>query len=203
MRTITVILLTILFCVWQIAFLKKVKSTWKKYIPTAIGGVGVIIGLAICFISDIPYVAKMYSQSTLSENQYFAITICVLFAPCLVGGLLGIVLEKFFGKKQMLYFLPFILSLITYLAAVFLGLGLISVKELIWLALFLMSGFLLSDEKVWGCLFGMIPGIVFIWMSTNDTGQVINIELPLGLIIIGFYLGCGAGIYQKRYLNKR
>ena len=203
MRTITVILLTILFCVWQIAFLKKVKSTWKKYIPTAIGGVGVIIGLTICFISYIPYAAKMYSQSTLSENQYFAITICVLFAPCLVGGLLGIVLEKFFGKRQILYFLPFILSLITYLAAAFLGLGLISVKELIWLALFLMSGFLLSDEKVWGCLFGMIPGIVFIWMSTNDTGQVINIELPLGLIIIGFYLGCGAGIYQKRYLNKR
>ena len=113
MRTITVILLAILFCVWQIAFLKKVKSTWKKYIPTAIGGVGVIIGLVICFISYIPYAAKMYSQSTLSENQYFAITICVLFAPCLVGGLLGIVLEKFFGKRQMLYFLPFILSLIT------------------------------------------------------------------------------------------
>ena len=203
MRTITVLLLAILFCVWQIAFLKKVKSTWKKYIPTAIGGVGVIIGLAICFISYIPYAAKMYSQSTLSENQYFAITICVLFAPCLVGGLLGIVLEKFFGKRQILYFLPFILSLIIYLAAAFLGLGMISVKELIWLALFLMSGFLLSDEKVWGCLFGMIPGIVFIWMSTNDTGQVINIELPLGLIIIGFYLGCGAGIYQKRYLNKR
>ena len=203
MRTITVILLVILFCVWQIAFLKKVKSTWKKYIPTAIGGVGVIIGLAICSISYIPYVAKMYSQSTLSENQYFAITVCVLFAPCLVGGLLGVVLEKFFGKRKILYFLPFILSLITYFVASFLGFGMISVKELIWLALFLMSGFLISDEKVWGCLFGMIPGIVFVWMSTNDTGQVINIELPLGLIIIGFYLGCGACIYRKRYLNKR
>ena len=203
MRTITVILLAILFCVWQIVFLKKVKSTWKKYIPTAIGGVGVIIGLAICFISYIPYVAKMYSQSTLSENQYFAITVCVLFAPCLVGGLLGIVLEKFFGKRKILYFLPFILSLITYFVASFLGFGMISVKELIWLTLFLTSGFLLSDEKAWGCLFGMIPGIVFIWMSTNDTGQVINIELPLGLIIIGFYLGCGAGIYRKCYLNKR
>ena len=145
----------------------------------------------------------MYSQSTLSENQYFAITVCVLFAPCLVGGLLGIVLEKFFGKRKILYFLPFILSLITYFVASFLGFGMISVKELIWLTLFLTSGFLLSDEKAWGCLFGMIPGIVFIWMSTNDTGQVINIELPLGLIIIGFYLGCGAGIYRKCYLNKR
>ena len=149
----------------------------------------------------IPYVAKMYSQSTLSENQYFAITICVLFAPCLVGGLLGIVLEKFFGKRKILYF--FILSLITYFVASFLGFGMISVKELIWLTLFLTSGFLLSDEKAWGCLFGMIPGIVFIWMSTNYTGQVINIELPLGLIIISFYLVCGAGIYRKCYLNKR
>ena len=203
MSTITVIMSVILFCIWQMVFLKKVKSAWKKYIPTAIGGVGVIIGLAICFISYIPYAAKMYSQSTMSENQYFAITICVLFAPCFVGGLLGIVLAKFLGKKQILYFLPFIFSIITYLVAAFLGLGMISVKELIWLALFLMSGFLLCEEKVWGCLFGMIPGAVFIWMSTNYTGQVINIELPLGLIIIGFYIGCGAGIYRKRYLNKR
>lgn len=203
MRTITVILLAILFCIWQMVFLKKMKSAWKKYIPTAIGGVGVIIGFAINFISYIPYAVNMYSQSTLSENQYFALTICVLFAPCLVGGLLGIVLEKFFGKKQILYFLPFILSIITYLVAAFLGLGMISVKELVWLALFLMSGFLLSEEKVCGCLLGMIPGIVFIWMSTNYTGQVVNIELPLGLVIIGFYVGCGVGIYRKRYLNKR
>ena len=203
MSTITVIMLVILFCIWQMVFLKKVKSAWKKYIPTAIGGVGVIIGFAINFISYIPYAVNMYSQSTLSENQYFALTICVLFAPCLVGGLLGIVLAKFFGKKQILYFLPFILSIITYLVATFLGLGMISIKELVWLALFLISGFLLSEEKVWGCLFGMIPGAVFIWMSTNYTGQVINIELPLGLIIIGFYIGCGAGIYRKRYLNKR
>ena len=203
MSTITVILLVVIFCIWQMTFLKKIKSGWKKYIPTAIGGVGVIIGFVIAFISYIPYAVKMYSQSTLSENQYFAITICVLFAPCLVGGLLGIVLAKFFGKKQILYFLPFFLSMITYFVTTFMGLGMISVKELIWLALFLTSGFLLSDEKIWGCLFGMIPGIIFIWMSTNYTGQVINIELPLGLIIIGFYLGCGVGIYRKGYLNKR
>ena len=49
----------------------------------------------------------------------------------------------------------------------------------------------------------MIPGIVFAWMSTNETGQVINIELPLGLIIIGFYVGCGIGIYRKQYLQKK
>ena len=67
----------------------------------------------------------------------------------------------------------------------------------------LSSGFLLNKEIVWGCVFGMIPGIVFVWMSTVYTGQVINIELPLGLVIIGFFLGCGIGIYRKRYMQKQ
>ena len=58
-------------------------------------------------------------------------------------------------------------------------------------------------EKIWGCLFGMIPGIVFVGLSTNETGQVINIEFPLGMIIIGFYVGCGIGIYRKQYLQKK
>ena len=111
--------------------------------------------------------------------------------------------KKFLGKKQFLYFLPFIIFIVVYIGAVIMGLGMISVKEVIWIALFLISGFLLSKEKIWGCLFGMIPGIVFVWMSTKDTGQVINIELPLGIVIIGFYLGIGIGIYRKSHLKNR
>ena len=203
MNTVSVIILVILFCIAQIVLMKKVNKKWVKYLPTAIGGAGVVIGFAIYYISYIPFLLEMQSQSVLSENQYFALMICVLFMPCLVGGLLGIVMAKFFGKKQIAYFLPFILSIIIYLGATILGLGLISMKEIVWIALFLISGFLLSKEKVWGCVFGMIQGIVFAWMSTNETGQVINIELPLGLIIIGFYVGCGIGIYRKQYLQKK
>lgn len=203
MNTFSVIILIVLFCITQIALLKKVNKKWVKYLPTAIAGVGVVIGLAIYYISYIPFLLKMQSQSVLSENQYFALTICVLFMPCLVGALLGIVLAKFFGKKQILYFLPFIISIITYLGATIMGLGLISAKEIVWIALFLISGFLLSSDKFWGSIFGMIPGIVFVWMSTNYTGQVINIELPLGMIIIGFYVGCGIGIYRKQHLQKQ
>ena len=203
MNTVSVIVLVILFCIAQIVLMKKVSKKWVKYLPTVIGGAGVVIGFAIYYISYIPFLLEMQSQSVLSENQYFALMICVLFMPCLVGGLLGIVMAKFFGKKQISYFLPFILSIIIYLGATILGLGLISMKEIVWIALFLISGFLLSKEKVWGCVFGMIPGIVFAWMSTNETGQVINIELPLGLIIIGFYVGCGIGIYRKQYLQKK
>ena len=203
MNTVSVIILVILFCIAQIVLMKKVNKKWVKYLPTAIGGAGVVIGFAIYYISYIPFLLEKQSQSVLSENQYFALMICILFMPCLVGGLLGVVMAKFFGKKQIAYFLPFILSIIIYLGATILGLGLISMKEIVWIALFLISGFLLSKEKAWGCVFGMIPGIVFAWMSTNETGQVINIELPLGLIIIGFYVGCGIGIYRKQYLQKK
>ena len=203
MSTGSVVLLVVLFCIAQITLIKKINNRWIKYLPTIIGGTGVVIGFAIYYIFYIPFLLKLQSQSVLSENQYFALMICILFMPGLVGGLLGIVMAKFFGKRQILYFLPFILSIIIYLAATILGLGFISIEEILWIALFLISGFLLSKEKVWGCVFGMIPGIVFAWMSTNETGQVINIELPLGLIIIGFYVGCGIGIYRKQYFQKK
>lgn len=202
MNTFSVILLVVLFCITQIAFLKKINKNWVKYLPTAIGGLGVIIGFVIYYLSYIPLTLKKYSESVLAENQYLALTICVLFMPCLVGALLGIVLAKFLGKKQLLYFLPFILSIIIYLAVMIMGLGMISMKEIVWIVLFLISGFWLSNQKAWGCVFGMLPGIMFVWMSTNYNGQVINIELPLGMIIIGFYIGCGIGVYRKLYLQK-
>ena len=204
MSTISVMLLTVMFCMIQMACLKKVNKKWMKYLPTFIGSVGVVIGIAIYYLSYIPFAMNMDSESVLAENQYLALTIGVLFMPCLVGAVFGIVMAKFLGKKQFLYFLPFIFSIITYLGATIMGLGMISIKEIVWIALFLASGFLLSQEKIWGSIFGMIPGIVFVWMSTNDTGQVINIELPLGMLIIGFYAGCSIGIYRKRQLqNKR
>ena len=82
------------------------------------------------------------------------------------------------------------------------GLGMISVKEVVWISLFLVSGLLLSKEQAWWCVFGMIPGIVFGGLSTKDTGQIINIELPLGIAIIGFFVGCGIGIYRKSLSKK-
>ena len=202
MNTMSVILLVVLFCIAQIILLKKEKKKWTKYLPTMIGSIGVFIGLVSYFIFYIPFALNMTSQSVLSENQYFALTICVLFTPCLVGSLLGIVIAKSFGKKQMLYFLPFIFSIIFYLGAVIMGLGMISVEEVVWISLFLVSGLLLGKEKAWGCVLGMIPGIVFVGLSTKDTGQVINIELPLGIAIIGFFVGCGIGIYRKSLYKK-
>lgn len=198
MSTFNVILLAILFCVMQIIFLKKANKKWIKYMPTFIGGIGVFIGFAIHCISYIPYVFQMNSQSVLSENQYFALTICVVFMPCLAGSLLGIAVAKFFGKKRLLYFLPFILSIIIYSGAVIMGLGMISAKEIVWTALFLVSGFFLCQGKFWGSIFGLIPAVIFMYMSTQYTGQVINIEMPLGVVIAIFYITCSILVYRDK-----
>ena len=131
MSAISVILLAIIFCIIQISLLKKGNRKWMKYLPTAIGGIGVVVGIAIYYISYIPFLLELQSQSVLSENQYLGLTVCILFMPCLVGALLGIVMKKFLGKKQF-----------------------------------------------------------------------INIELPLGISIIGFFVGCGIGIYRKSCLKK-
>lgn len=126
MSAISVILLAIIFCVIQITLLKKGNKKWLKFLPAAIGGVGVVIGIVIYYISYILLLLEMQSQSVLSENQYFALTICILFIPCLVGSLLGIVMTKFLGKKQLFYFLPFIFFIIVYMGAVVMGLGMIA-----------------------------------------------------------------------------
>ena len=131
MSAISVILLAIIFCIIQISLLKKGNRKWMKYLPTAIGGIGVVVGIAIYYISYIPFLLELQLQSVLSENQYLGLTVCILFMPCLVGALLGIVMKKFLGKKQF-----------------------------------------------------------------------INIELPLGISIIGFFVGCGIGIYRKSCLKK-
>ena len=129
-------------------------------------------------------------------NTISVILLVVLFC---IAQIIPLKKEK---KKQMLYFLPVIFSIIFYLGAVIMGLGMISIEEVAWISLFLVSGLLLSKEKAWGCVLGMIPGIVFVGLSTKDTGQVINIELPLGIAIIGFFVGCGIGIYRKSLCKK-
>lgn len=41
----------------------------------------------------------------------------------------------------------------------------------------------------------MLPGIHFIYMSTQDTGQILPIELPTGIIVIIFYLLCSGVVF--------
>ena len=70
-------------------------------------------------------------------------------------------------------------------AIIFGGLAIIGVSSsvspivIVWIGLFLVGGFILNQYKPWGAIFGMLPEIHLIYMSTKDTGQAIDIELPL------------------------
>ena len=69
----------------------------------------------------------------------------------------------------------------------------------LWAILLWAGGFIMVKGKCWGCVFGLVPAIHLIYMSTQYTGQVINIEFPLGIITAGYMLACGFGVWRKSH----
>lgn len=101
--------------------------------------------------------------------------------------------------KKTVFYIPAILFAVFYgWGAITFGIGSVSLIFFVWIALFLMCGFLLSKDKFWGGILGILPGIHLIYMSTKYTGQVINIELPSGIVILIFYIICSGYILYKK-----
>ena len=95
--------------------------------------------------------------------------------------------------KKVIYFTPAIFGLMFYsLLALFSGFG--AIHPVVWLciAMLFMSAVLLAKKKWFGCLPGILVGVLLIWMSVQYAGQVIDIERPLGIGLILFYILCGA-----------
>lgn len=94
--------------------------------------------------------------------------------------------------KKVLYFVPAIFGLVFYsLLAVFSGFG--EIHPAVWLciAMLFVSAVLLAKKKWLGCIPGILVGVILIWMSFQSTGQVIDIEMPLGVALILFYILSG------------
>ena len=89
--------------------------------------------------------------------------------------------------KKVLFFLP---AAAFTLAAVALSTALRAFVPLWygWAALLWLSGFFLARGKIWGGLFGLLPAGHLLYMSTQYTGQVIHIEMPLGLAVAVYVL---------------
>ena len=67
-----------------------------------------------------------------------------------------------------------------------------------WIVCFWLSAFFLHKGLFWGGIFGLFPALNMIYMGTQYTGQVINIEIPLGIILILFYGILGFYLWKKR-----
>ena len=94
--------------------------------------------------------------------------------------------------KNVTYFLPAVISLIFYIIlACVSGFG--SLNPMVWffLALLFVAAILMLHKKWWGCFAGLLTGVYLIYMGTQYTGQTVNIEMPIGIVMCAYYVMCG------------
>ena len=104
--------------------------------------------------------------------------------------------------KKIIFYIPAIIFAILYGVIAISNIGAISSIVIIWLALFFVSGFILNKNVFWGSLLGTLPAIHLIYMGTQETGQIIN-EIPIGIVILIFYIICGYFVYSNNKKSKR
>ena len=94
--------------------------------------------------------------------------------------------------KKVVFFVPAIFGLVFYcFLTIFSGIGAIHPAVWLCIALLFASAILMAKKKWFGCIPGILVGVVLIWMSFQNTGQVIDIERPLGIGLCLFYIFCG------------
>lgn len=94
--------------------------------------------------------------------------------------------------RKVLYFTPAIFGLVFYsLLVVFSGFGAIHPAVWLCIAMLFLSAVLMTKKRWFGCIPGILVGVILIWMSYQYTGQVTNIEKPLGIGLVLHYTLCG------------
>lgn len=101
--------------------------------------------------------------------------------------------------KKIIYFISALVFVAFYgFIAIASGLGaFFSPVVYVWIAALVISGVLLMKDLFWGGFVGMLPGIHLMYMSTQDTGQILPIELPSGIFIVVFYALCCVYVWRK------
>lgn len=95
--------------------------------------------------------------------------------------------------KKFLYILPAVLICMLYalLSALAGGISGFQPIAFAYILLPIGAGVLLRKGKWWGCLLGMAMGAVLLYMGSRYTGQVMDIERPMGIGFIVYYVVMG------------
>ncbi len=104
--------------------------------------------------------------------------------------------------KKTIFYIPAIIFAILHGVIAISNIGTISPIVVVWLALFIISGFILNKNVFWGSLLGTLPAIHLIYMGTQETGQIIN-EMSVGIVILIFYIICGYFVYRNNKKSKQ
>lgn len=100
--------------------------------------------------------------------------------------------------RKYIGYIPAVLFTAFYLMAGITGASFTMSAVLIWLICFWVSAVLFHKGVFWGGIFGLFPALHMIYMGTQYTGQVINIEIPLGIVLLLFYVGFGFYLWRKK-----
>ena len=94
MSTILCIILFIVFAVVQFILSNKVDNKILRYVPLIVSAMVTIFAVGLHIYARITYEMGAASDSVLSENQYFAMFICIPALLCLAGSVIGALLGK-------------------------------------------------------------------------------------------------------------
>ena len=105
--------------------------------------------------------------------------------------------------KRFLYIMPAVLICMLYalLAALAGGIGGFQPIAFVHILCPIAAGVLLRKGKCWGCLFGMAMGALLLYMGSQTNGQHIDIESPMGIVLLVYYAVMGlvcAGSQKKK-----
>lgn len=103
--------------------------------------------------------------------------------------------------KKLPFLLPAIVFTLFYGGLALAGITTIHPIVFVWIFLLWLAGILLSKAMFWGGLFGLIPAGYFIYMGTQETGQIIS-ETPIGIIVLLYFAVCTYYVYRMAQKNK-
>lgn len=104
--------------------------------------------------------------------------------------------------RKYIGYIPAVLLTAIYLMAGFTGMSFSLSMVLLWILCFWAAALLLHKGIFWGSFFGFFPAIHMIYMGTQETGQVIDIEIPLGISLLIFYIIPGFLLWKNRNATK-
>ena len=105
--------------------------------------------------------------------------------------------------RKIIYIFPAALAAAVYGILVW-NSGLESIDGRGLLSIFLLgsSAYMMLKNYWQGCMGGILVGIFCIWMSTQYTGQPVDIERPVGIFLCTYYVLCGWELYKKSSKKK-
>ncbi len=96
--------------------------------------------------------------------------------------------------KKVLYFLPAIIFLIFYVFA-FIIADLEPIAY-VFCALLILAGAVLSSDKWWGSIVGILVGVWLAVLDITTTGAVIR-QWPIGFAVAVYFIVCGYLSFRK------